>query len=78
MTTRAGVIDSVVEERVNGLFMEIGDADSLTRAMLELLENPGLRERMAESNRAKARSRFDISVSVERLTAIFEAELEKG
>jgi glycosyltransferase involved in cell wall biosynthesis len=48
-----------------GRLLSPGDRDALREAILELLRDPGLRERLAECGRARVRERFSLEAMVE-------------
>lgn len=52
-----GTIDSVVDE-VTGLILPTGDSHRLADALVRLLEDPGARERMGRSARARVAAEF--------------------
>lgn len=72
ITTKVGVIPTLVEEPTNGLFVEVGNHVSLQNKILYLLDNPELQRKMSAANRKKALERFDISIAVSKLRTIFE------
>ncbi|HKU51184.1 MAG TPA: glycosyltransferase, partial [Nitrospira sp.] len=49
----------VVEDGVNGLLVPIKDAKALAAAMIRLIEDPALRERMGKAGRAKVEQEFE-------------------
>jgi glycosyltransferase involved in cell wall biosynthesis len=49
----------VVEDGVNGLLVPVKDAKSLAEAMIRLIEDPALRERMGKAGRAKVEREFE-------------------
>lgn len=54
ITTRNGGIADIVEEGVNGLFTDHGDAGALREKVRRLQEDAGLRARLSAANPAKA------------------------
>ena len=50
---RVGAVPSVIDEGRDGLLVEYQDADSLARAIIELLTDRDLRERMGAAGRRK-------------------------
>ena len=76
VTTRAGVIDSVVKHEENGLLVGIGDKTELAAAIERLVSDAALRHRMAIRNREKAESAYDLSVAVAKLKHVFENQLK--
>ena len=49
----------VVEDGVNGLLVPVKDAKALAKAMIRLIEDPALRERMGKAGRAKVEQQFE-------------------
>jgi glycosyltransferase involved in cell wall biosynthesis len=77
VTTKVGVTASVIEEGVNGLYMEVGDANGLAQRLLQLLDNPELQREMSVNNRRKAVQRFDKPIAVAKLAEVFAKELQR-
>ena len=75
VTTKVGVIPDVIQEKENGLFVEIGNPDDIRNKLLYLLNNPELQRKMSINNRKKAKERFDISIAVRKLKSIFNDEI---
>ncbi|HEY3495821.1 MAG TPA: glycosyltransferase, partial [Polyangiaceae bacterium] len=70
---RAGGAAEVFDEGRSGLGYEPGSVDDLSRVLLELVTNAGLRARLGEGARADALERFDRArVGVELLAAYRE------
>lgn len=59
VATRAGGVPEIVEDGVSGLLVEPGDAQALVGAITALLEDAGLRERLASAARERIRERFN-------------------
>lgn len=60
VAARAAALPEVVDEGVDGLLVEPGRAGPLTDALVRLLRDPGLRERMGRAGRRKAEARGPI------------------
>ncbi len=65
------VVDVVQNER-NGLLVEPGDVDAIAAAILRLVEDPQLRQRLGETARQDHKERYDQSVFMERLVALWQ------
>jgi glycosyltransferase involved in cell wall biosynthesis len=53
--SRAGAIPEIIRDRENGLLVNPGASEEIARAIVELVENPALRERLAENAEKTAR-----------------------
>ena len=58
VAARTGGIPDVVEHDVTGLLVPRGDPVALTAALRRLLDDPGLRARLAATGQGRARARF--------------------
>jgi len=75
VATRAGGITDVIEDRANGLIVDIKDPAGLAAAQIELLEDPPLRHRIAEEGHRR-RLDFSSPKMAELTVKIYEQELE--
>jgi glycosyltransferase involved in cell wall biosynthesis len=57
IASRAGAMPEIIRDHENGLLVNPGSADEITSAIMELFENPRLRERLA-ANAAETASRM--------------------
>lgn len=67
VTTRVGAHDEVLEDGRNCLFVPVGDAHALARALSRLIGDAALRARLGEEGRRLYLSGFDIDGYVHRL-----------
>ena len=74
VTCPVGGIADVVSDRENGLLVPPGDADALGKALLELVEDPALRRRLAARARASM-MRHALPEYLRQLEAIYERAL---
>ncbi|MDQ0868265.1 glycosyltransferase involved in cell wall biosynthesis [Arthrobacter sp. V1I9] len=72
IVTDVGSIADVIEDGVNGLFVDVGDAQGLQHAMEQLISDDQLRSRIGNNARRTWQRRFDISQYANRL----EGELQ--
>jgi glycosyltransferase involved in cell wall biosynthesis len=62
----------VVDDGVTGLLVPVKDAEALARAMVHLLHNPALRERMGKAGREKMQHEFDERIVVEKTLQVYQ------
>ncbi len=67
VATRVGVIPELVEDGASGLLVEPGDSEGLARAVVAVLEDRGLAERMGREGKRLARERVSVESFAERL-----------
>ncbi len=71
VATRAGGIPEVVEDRVNGLLVAPRHDEELAAAIVELLNDPGLRSRMGEAGFRRVSERFTLEQMVAGTAAVY-------
>lgn len=71
VATRVGGVPEIVSEGVTGLLVPKGDGDALALAVLRLLEDADLCERMGKAARELAPKRFSIEKMVESLDLLY-------
>lgn len=65
IASRVGAIPELVEDGVTGLLVPPSDPAALAAAIRRLLEDPGLRQRLATAARACVEERFELSRAVD-------------
>jgi colanic acid/amylovoran biosynthesis glycosyltransferase len=70
---RIGGIEELVQDGVNGLLVEPGDAAALSAAMQRMMVDDGNRVRMAYSGQRVVRERFDREQCIDRLIEVYAA-----
>jgi glycosyltransferase involved in cell wall biosynthesis len=75
VTTPVGSILDVIEDRQNGLIVPPKDADKLSDAIFELINDAGLRRRLGRSAREKFERSFEIGAYCDRLLSLYEAHM---
>ena len=70
-TSRAS-IPEIIQDGVNGLLVKEQDPKDLAEKILQLADNPGLRERMAQANREKFENLYTHEKYGQRMIAVFE------
>jgi glycosyltransferase involved in cell wall biosynthesis len=73
---RRGAIPSVIDEWRDGLLVDYRDAPQLASAILELLTDAGLRERMGQCGKEKVLVQHTWDVAVARFRAAYEEAIE--
>jgi glycosyltransferase involved in cell wall biosynthesis len=71
IATPVGGVPQVIEPEVNGLMIDPGDIDSLTRALTRLLQDPDLRRRLGSAARTTIETRFALGQALDQLTDIY-------
>jgi glycosyltransferase involved in cell wall biosynthesis len=77
VATRVGGVPEIVRDGLEGLLVPPGDPTALADALLTLLRDSGLRDRMGAAGRERQRTEFDIGVMVNRLEALYESLFAK-
>ncbi|SEF81217.1 Glycosyltransferase involved in cell wall bisynthesis [Nitrosospira multiformis ATCC 25196] len=72
IVTPVGGIPEVIRDRENGLLVPPRDADALAQALKEVLENPLLRQMLAENALRTIESRFSTPVILGQLSLLYE------
>jgi glycosyltransferase involved in cell wall biosynthesis len=71
VASRVGGIPEIVTEEENGLLVAPRDVEGLARALIRLLEDPGLCLRMGHNNRKKVRNTFSADHTAEKIVEIY-------
>lgn len=77
VSTRVGGIPEMIEEGVNGFLVEPGQRQELAQALIDLLKDERLRERMGRANIEKVDSLFRIERVLNRFYLEYEKLLER-
>ncbi len=77
VTTNAGGIPEMIENRVNGIVVEKQDSEALAKAINELLSNKDFRIQLGR-NAYKSVERFDIRITVDKYVKLYEELLVHG
>lgn len=72
--TSSGIAQELVRDRENALVVGFQDSDAIFRSMCRILDDPALRNRLAERGRDSVRERFDVRKIVRDLGAIYSGE----
>lgn len=79
VATSVGGTPEVVVDGVTGLLVPPRDPDALAEAILTLLRDPGLRQRMGQAGRERVREQFSVEKMVKEIEGLYQRLLaEKG
>lgn len=71
VSTPVGEAPSLIEDGVSGRLAPIGDAVSMARAVVELLNHPGLAKRIGEKGREAVMRRITVDEMVDRIIELY-------
>jgi len=74
ITTQTVGCREVVEDGVNGLLVPVKDSKALAEAMIRLIQDPSLRERMGKAGRVKVEREFDEQMVIEKVLDVYWLE----
>jgi glycosyltransferase involved in cell wall biosynthesis len=72
VTTRRGSIPEVIQDGVNGWLVEEQDPEGLAGKILELADDPALRQKMGQANRTRFQSYYTHEQYGQRMAEVFE------
>jgi glycosyltransferase involved in cell wall biosynthesis len=78
VATRVGGIPEIIRERETGLLVPPRDPEALARAIVTLLENPGLARHLAENGERLVRESFSVDAMVEGNIAVYRDVLARA
>lgn len=67
VSTRAGGVVEAVRDRKDGLLCDVGDADTLAKSCIEILENPERRKELQKAARNRVVKSFSLATMVDEL-----------
>ena len=76
IATAVGGVGELVEHGVSGLMVPPGDGAALRAAILQIMGDPALRNRMGEAGRAVVETQFTATTEAARLARLFRAGAE--
>lgn len=71
VATRAGGIPEVVIDEETGLLVPARDHERLANAIVRLLKDPGLRQRLAQAGSSRVRAEFSVDRMVDQTLALY-------
>lgn len=77
VATRVGAVPSVITDGESGLLVEPADEPALTKALSQLLADPGLRRRLAEKARAHVEQNYTAAVMSRKYLAMYQDVLTR-
>jgi len=78
VATKGGAFPEIVADAETGLLVPPGDPSALAAALLELLEDSGLRQRFGQAGRKLAQDRFTWRTRIEDLRALYATGLKRA
>jgi glycosyltransferase involved in cell wall biosynthesis len=72
ISTTSGAISEIVENEVSGILVSPRDEEAIAAAIVRLLTNESLREKLGNNARRRVEERFDISKNIREFVALFE------
>jgi glycosyltransferase involved in cell wall biosynthesis len=78
VATRVGGIPALVEDGKTGLLVPPGDPLSLARAIIRLIEDPGLAAALAARAREHVQNEFGLDRMLARIEALYDRALTDG
>jgi glycosyltransferase involved in cell wall biosynthesis len=72
VATRIAGVPRLIRDGDNGLLVEPGDEDSLTRGLTRLLEDPGLRARFSRAGRRTVETGYSFEVRMQKVRALYD------
>jgi glycosyltransferase involved in cell wall biosynthesis len=76
IAANVGGLPELVEDKVNGLIFEMGDAEDLSEKILYLLNNPNARKKMGIKAREIIEKNHTPELHYERIIALYQSLLE--
>lgn len=78
LCTRIAGIPSLITDGEHGLLVEPDSLDELTSALARLVDDAGLRRRLATSARARIEREYSFAVRMDKIRAIYDEMMEEG
>jgi glycosyltransferase involved in cell wall biosynthesis len=78
VSTRVGSLGELLEDGVSALLVPVRDPPALAGALARLIDDAGLRARIAAGGHAVFRARLDAAVAAPRLAALYRAVMDRA
>ena len=78
VATQAGGIPEIVADGVNGLLVPPRDAPALAQAIVGVLKDPDLRDRLGRAGFERVRARFTVDRMVAETASVYARVVGKG
>lgn len=78
ISTNIGGIPEVVLDGITGILVPPGDSEALSRAIMVLLDDPHLRDRMGREGRRRVEKHFSLQTHVQRIQEIYDRILGRA
>ena len=75
VATAVGGTEEILTDGVSARLIPAGDAEALARAILEMVEAPAFRQRLATEARSQCCQRFDVETAAQNLAMVWENHL---
>jgi glycosyltransferase involved in cell wall biosynthesis len=76
VASAVGGMRETVDHGTTGLLVDFGDVSGMSDALIQLLENPGLRQRLAAAAHLKARTHYSAGIYRDRINRIVTTTVE--
>jgi glycosyltransferase involved in cell wall biosynthesis len=70
-----GGVPEMISNGQTGLLFSAGDADAMSDAIIRLIEDPSLRERLARAAQLEVKEKFSVSRHVTAIENVFDSVL---
>lgn len=78
IVTDCGGPAEIIEDGVSGMLVPVGDIEAMTKAIIELANDPSLRERFSINGRKRFEEKFNIEKQAKKLEAVYNSLLPTG
>lgn len=77
IVTDVGSINTVIDDKINGLFVQVKDTQSIVEAVTTLQQNPDYQRRLSENAKQTIFEKYNPTVYIRHLNEIYR-EIEPG